>query len=664
MNKRKDIAEHQSHREKPKAAKGLAGISLIIFLLDKLSNTIYNALANGFFGYIFTSYSSELSAYENGYTVSYFKGSSKTRQVLRKIREYISGNFESSFILKKLRTSICGLAFLPLRTYGSFFLSFGIYTLLVYFIKTILPVTGVAEVDDLFIGILICVASIPIYASRSTLAKAVKNGKITSAIFVDAFGYRDESFDNKWQIKKSKRSGASILFGLLAGILTFLVDPMYIILFLLAFLAVTLIIITPEIGVLGTLFCIPFLSFSNSPSIMLAILVIITAFSYIIKLIRGKRIFKLELIDFVILLFLIMIYLSGAITVGGKDSYYSALISCLLMFGYFLIANLIRTEKWLHRCILALISSGTIVALIGIAQYILGLSVNDWIDTSYFHDITGRTTSLFENPNFLAAYLTLVFPFALYQMISANKKKEQILGLASCTMLVICNILTWSRAAWIAMIICTVIFLIIYSKKTMRFIFGLIAALPFLAFIIPKNIVTRFMSIGDMSDSSTLYRVYTWKGSLEMVKEYFWGGIGYGPEAFAQLYPVYAYAGIEATPHSHSLYLQILLSMGIGALICFLAVTFIYIQKSFEFFKRSNSADSYLITAAALVSVLSILIMGLFDYVWYNYRIFFLFWAVLAIGVSCVRIGKKEMARTYFHKDYDEYSASVDININ
>ncbi|MBO7310249.1 MAG: O-antigen ligase family protein [Clostridia bacterium] len=660
MNKSKNISEQSSRKKK---SKGIAGISLIFFLIDKLQEAVYNALVNGFFGYIFTSYSSELSAYKNGYIVSYFKGSSKTGRLFRKIREYISGNFENSFILGKLRATVCGMAFLPLKTYGTFFLSFGIYTLLVYFFKTLLPATGVANIDDLFAGIIICIVALPIYASRSTLARAVQRGRITNAVFVDAFGYREENFENKYGGKK-KHSGTSILLGLLAGILTFIVEPLTIVLYILAFLVITLVIITPEIGVLATLFLIPFLSFFNSPALLLAILVIVTTFSYFIKLIRGKRILKLELIDFVVLLFLIMTYFSGAITVGGIDSYYSAVISCFLMFGYFLIANLIRTEKWLHRCILALVSSATIVSMIGIAQYLLGLSVNDWLDTSYFYNISGRTTSLFENPNYLAAYLALIFPFALYQILVSKSKKEKALSFAACLIVFICNILTWSRASWLAMLITIVIFLIVLSKKTMRWIIGIVAAIPFLPFILPKNIVTRFMSIGNMADSSTLYRVYTWKGSLQMAKEYFWGGIGYGPDAFAQLYPVYAYAGIESAPHSHSLYLQILISMGIGGLICFCIIPFLYAQKSIEYLKMSNSRDSFLITFASLLSVICLLVMGLFDYVWYNYRIFFLFWAVIAIGVACIRIGKKEMSRCDIHKYSNEYAASVDINVN
>ena len=59
--------------QKAKRTSGVAGISLIIFLLDKLSDVIYNALIKGFFGRIFTAYSSELSAYDRGCLKYFFR---------------------------------------------------------------------------------------------------------------------------------------------------------------------------------------------------------------------------------------------------------------------------------------------------------------------------------------------------------------------------------------------------------------------------------------------------------------------------------------------------------------------------------------------------------------------------------------------------------------
>ena len=146
-----------------------------------------------------------------------------------------------------------------------------------------------------------------------------------------------------------------------------------------------------------------------------------------------------------------------------------------------------------------------------------------------------------------------------------------------------------------------------------------------------------------------------------MIKEYVWGGIGYGQSAFAEVYPLYAYAGIEAAPHSHNLFMQIVLAMGIGGLICLMLIMFFYAQYSLEYIKKPLNKDTEILSASAFVSVIAMLIMGMFDYVWYNYRIFFMFWVVLAIGVCTMKIGTKELRRRNLSRDPDASSASIDI---
>lgn len=662
MKRRKNNANVIGTSVSPKNQNisGIAGISLIVFLLDKLSDAIYNALVNGFFGYIFTSYTSELSAFERGYVCSFFKGGGKIGRLVRNTRKYLSENFETSFILRWTRKGIRHLVDIPIKSYGRFFLSFGIYTLLIYFIKLLFPNAGGTNSDYFFVGLCICIVTLPLHFSRCTLAGAVKRSRITGAIFIEAFGYRNEAFINKGQ-KKAAHAGPSILSGLIFGMLTFVFHPLDLLLFLLAFAIVALIMITPEIGILICLFFLPLLSFASNPAIILAILVTVTAFSYIIKLVRGKRIIKFKLIDISVLTFLVMIYFSGLITVGGKASFYSAIISCCLMLGYFLIVNLMRTEKWIYRCVLALVSSGTIVAVVGVLQYVLGFAVNQWIDTDYFTNINGRATALFDNPNYLAAYLALVFPFALFLTCTRKNKKERFLCLICCAVIALATVFTWCRASWIAMIACSIIFLIIYSKKTIRYVLCSIFVIPFAPFVLPENIVSRFLSIGDMADSSTLYRVYTWKGSLSMLKDYFLGGIGYGVEAFQQIYPIYAYAGIETAVHSHNLYLQILIGLGVAGLLCFAITILLYVQNSFEYMKKPITRESGLIVAASLTAIFSILIMGAFDYVWYNYRIFYIFWSILALGIACIRIGNKEILRSSERTEFDDCTSSVDM---
>jgi len=368
--------------------------------------------------------------------------------------------------------------------------------------------------------------------------------------------------------------------------------------------------------------------------------------------------------DLAVLLFMVLVYLAGAISAGGEIGRYEVMISCVLMLGYFLTVNLMRTERWLNRCVLAIQISGTAVAMLGILQYLFATPlVNAWLDTSYFYDIQGRATAMFDNPNVLASYLIMVLPFTLFGAIKATVRKERLLCHVSALSVLICLILTWSRGAWLSVIISMVIFALIYSKKTVRWLIVLMGSIPFLSFFLPQSITRRFMSIGDLSDSSSMYRLYTWKGALRSIKEYFMGGVGYGTAAYNEMYPQFAYAGIEAAEHTHSLYLQILFGMGIGGLLVFCIVLFLFAQMNLEYLKHSKNMESRWMVLACITAIVSSLIMGAFDFIWYNYRIFFLFWVVLALGCACVRVGNAEQKRHEVRMSEETNYATLDIEL-
>ncbi len=624
---------------------GLASLSAIIFLLDKLSDFIYSSLQNGFFGKMFTSYSKEQEAYEDSFLKKHFVKNEGFTRFFRNTRKFFSRRFEDSFILNRLESFSSGIVTMPLKTLGNFLFSFGIYVVIVYLLRLFIPVISVASVDFAVIGVVICISAIPMLLSRDNIARAVGKSVIFGALFRDALGYREESFKQRTSQNKLK-SNLMMVFGMLLGILTLVIHPLMILGAIAIAVTIALILFAPEIGIIVSLFGLPFFSLFNSPAITLGIVVFTAIISYAVKLVRGKRILKFEIMDLSVLLFGIIIYFSGAITSGGGAGYNEALISCELMAVYFLIVNLIRTELWIKRCVTALVSSGVIVSLIGIAQYLMGyLPNNAWLDTDYFYDIKGRVVSLFDNPNILAVYLVIVLPFALYMFSQAKSGKTKLLGGISVISILLCTLLTWSRGAWISAIFCILLFALIYSKKTFRYIFLGCFIIPVLPFFLPQSVVRRFASIGNLADSSTMYRVYTWRGTVNAIADHFMGGIGYGPTAFQNIYPQYAYAGIEAAEHSHNLFLQILLGLGISGLVVFALVIFLFMQMNLEYIKTSKDVSQKLIVAAAICSVLSTLLFGVFDYVWYSYRIFFLFWAVIAIACACVRVGKNEARR-------------------
>ena len=661
-NEAEIAVEEPKPKKRKRERRGAFRNGLIISGLGRLTDAIYRALFGGLFGLIFTSYSAEDRAFRRGYIKGHLFSNERLKGYWRKIRRFFAQGFESSLtphIFRKLSTTLLETSF---KNYGNFMLSFGLYSVFVYFVRMYLPFFETADTDHLVAGIVFVILSMPMLSSKKCLAHVLRHSLSARAVLCDVFGMRDESFEIP--PKQSKlRANLSIIFGIASGMLTFLVDPLHIPLAAILLIGVAFIIVTPEIGVVLSLFLLPFMSFTDMPAVYTGFIVVISAVGYLIKLIRGKRILRFEILDLAIGAFFTVTLLSGFVSVGGKDSVYEAIMACVLMVIYFLIANMIRTREWINRCVVALVGSATVTSILGIIEYFFGDISARWLDTEYFGDIRGRVVSLFDNANVLAFYLVMVFPFALDLVLRSRNKSERFLARFAVASIVICVVFTWSRGAWIGLIVAAIVYMLIKTRKIVKAIFALCLAIPVLSILLPSNIIHRFMSIGDLADSSTYYRVLTWRGSLDAILDNLFVGYGYGTSAFETAYPSYAYSGIEAAEHSHSLYLQILFGMGLLGFAVFFIVMLFFAQKNLEFFSktelRKNQAN---VAVAAFVAFISALVMGMFDYIWYNNRVLFLFWAIVGIASAVIRMNDDLEKRRHVDDPFDSTYACIDIN--
>ena len=137
-----------------------------------------------------------------------------------------------------------------------------------------------------------------------------------------------------------------------------------------------------------------------------------------------------------------------------------------------------------------------------------------------------------------------------------------------------------------------------------------------------------------MEDTSTSYRVYIWMGTLGMMKHYWFGGIGMGEAAFAQVYPFFSYNAIIA-PHSHNLFLQLLVEAGISGLGVFLIMQIVFAKKMSIVYRSADKKSENSMLALALASgVIGFLVQSMFDYTFYNYRVMAVFFMVMGLGMA------------------------------
>ena len=201
-------------------------------------------------------------------------------------------------------------------------------------------------------------------------------------------------------------------------------------------------------------------------------------------------------------------------------------------------------------------------------------------------------------------------------------------------------ILTFSRGCWVGLLASATVFVTFVAGK----LWGLaLIALPLLPAVLPETILNRFTSIGDMKDSSTSYRVYIWMGTIAMLRDFWVSGIGMGAEAFKAVYPYYSYNGIVA-PHSHNLFLQILVESGIVGILVFAMILLFFLKKMMTGYQVGGGKGKFLsvMMTAIAAGVCGFLVQGMFDNCFYNYRVMLVFWQVLGLAMACINVAKEE----------------------
>jgi hypothetical protein len=141
-------------------------------------------------------------------------------------------------------------------------------------------------------------------------------------------------------------SGLGVFMGVLLGILSFFVSPSLIVVAFVVAVAVALIFIRPEFGLLLLALFLCFLD-----GLSLAVLTALVLLAYILKAARGKRVFKLGVEDiFVFLLFLL--WLVGAVAQQSDP------LSLFLGFGiYIIFAKLLGGKEQIRQLSCAFIFS-------------------------------------------------------------------------------------------------------------------------------------------------------------------------------------------------------------------------------------------------------------------------------------------------------------------
>ncbi len=546
--------------------------------------------------------------------------------IKNKSGDFISENISHSVICVLARQYMQNFMALNTRFFGAMLLMAGIgYEMHYYHTQHFSKIAAIAAL----IG---AIAFVFNYNIMSFFNPSKFVGFIKSAA---GFKGLDFEFFDVNETKGKSRIAAAAVIGAMAGYIAGY-NIMYAALIPFALFALLLVLYAPVTGVFFAVFAAPFV-----PTMALAGLCLWTGISLIIKAVSDRN-FKWNFsgLGMCIILFLAVLLVSSLTSFARAGSLKVWAMYFVFVGFYFIIVNTIKTKEQLYGLLKILVISGALVALYGVMQYAFGWTTsNAWIDEEMFEDATMRVYSTLGNPNVLGEYLLMILPLAAVYMLKYkwNELSKWAYG-AIFLVLALCLVLTQSRGCWIGFMISAVIFVTFYEGKWWGLLPVILCILPF---VIPQTIVDRIMSVGNLEDTSTSYRVYIWMGTLGMMKHYWLGGIGMGEAAFSQVYPFFSYNAIIA-PHSHNLFLQLLVEAGISGLLMFVIMQVVFIKKMSIVYMRNDKKSMDSMLALALGSgVIGFLAQSMFDYTFYNYRVMAVFFMVLAIGTALKNISDR-----------------------
>lgn len=395
------------------------------------------------------------------------------------------------------------------------------------------------------------------------------------------------------------------------------------------------VIVRYEIGVFAIIFLAAFL-----PTSAMAALCVLSfaGFLYAIFTKRIKNVCPSSFAPLIALYFIFGVFS----TLTSFHAAKSAFIFCVyLVFigAYILIVNTLTTPAKWRAAAVSFAAAALFIGILGIIQnFTMDATTQSWVDSNMFEDIKTRVYATFSNPNVLGQYFIITIPiiFSIFWWEKSAGRKTVWLGVFAVSFL--CLIYTWSRGAWVGVMLGIVVFLLL---KDRRFVVLCLLGLLAMPFVLPQSIMDRLLSIGNTGDSSTAYRVSVWIASARMAMDFWMSGVGFGSDAFAAVYSSYALNGAGFALHSHNFYIQLVVDMGIGGLITYLLMIAAACREIASV--RSKNTLIRNVTLAICGVLLGYMFQGIAESLWFNLRMALIFWIVIGLAVSGAKIDRAVM---------------------
>lgn len=310
---------------------------------------------------------------------------------------------------------------------------------------------------------------------------------------------------------------------------------------------------------------------------------------------------------------------------------------------YFILVEVINNRKKIYNVVAILFLSSTLVCIDGFFQYFTHIDFLRHRGWPYSpNPFTLRITGPFVTSNDLAAYLLplSLLSLVLFSNIYKNRVINRILKVLPLALL-ICLFLTLSRGAWVGLSI-GLLFLARFlknNKLVTTLILILALFLTSLWFFLPKGKKADLKIRFDFFDPGGRDRIELNKISLRMLEVAPIFGLGLGTYMYnfdrfnldKKSYP-------WGASYAHNCYLQIAAETGLFGFLSFLFLLGALFYTSTKQINKAPMSRERNLNLSLLAALFAYLIHSAFDTNLYNLDIGILFWYLLGLSQSQLRL--------------------------
>ena len=371
------------------------------------------------------------------------------------------------------------------------------------------------------------------------------------------------------------------------------------------------------------------------------LLVLAVTALYILGTANSRRRLELERIGpyHVIFFAFLCIALVSSVSLSLSLRFFLFHLTGLLMV-LVLVSATQRVEQ--VQAAVAVAAAGLFVAsLYGCYQGYIGVPViASQQDMTVNPDMPGRVYSFFDNPNNFAELLVMLLPLLLALFLNAKSWKGKGAAVIAFGVGLAAIGYTLSRSGWLGLILAVFVFLALQNWRVVPFAMAAaLVALPFL----PQSIYNRFLTIGNMQDSSTRYRFAIYEATGNLMKDYWFQGVGLGSDVMTKVFQSYPtmYDGNHPI-HTHNNYLQMWGELGLAGGVAYIVLVLSQVKNGVKAYYAAGNRRVRNLLSASVGAFCGILLISVAEYTWFYPRNMFLFWFLFAIIGACVKLVKKE----------------------